>query len=209
MYNDDRSDFAAPIAVFLYIALIFITITVYRMCMSSEIPEIDMNISYVLGVGGLVLAGFNLYKGYLCEGFSAALFALFILVFDFGMSIPVSVGLGVLFAFCAFVCYKVGVIDLAVIDLCAAILALLSHSVEMHPAMEALMCIIAFVPVCIALYVAYCDWTFAQEIIEDYEDELLGDECDCGCGDEECDCEEHPEGCTCEKCAGASEEPSE
>ena len=105
MYNDDRSDFAAPIAVFLYIALIFITITVYRMCMSSDLVQIDMNLSYFLGVGGLVLAGFNLYKGYLCEGFSAALFALFIITFDNtiygGLSIPMAVGLFALFAFSA------------------------------------------------------------------------------------------------------------
>ena len=208
MYNDDRSDFAAPIAVFLYIALIFITITVYRMCMSSDLVQIDMNLSYVLGVGGLVLAGFNLYKGYLCEGFSAALFALFILAFDYGMSIPTAVGLGLLFAFCAFVSYKVGVMDLAAIDAFAAVLALLSRSVEMHPAMEALMCVVAFVPVFIALYVAYCDWTFAQEVIESYEDEFLGD--DCCCEDDECCCEEHGEGCTCEQCAPKdSEESSE
>ena len=78
----------------------------------------------------------------------------------------------------------------------------------MHPAMEALMCVVAFVPVFIALYVAYCDWTFAQEVIESYEDEFLGD--DCCCEDDECCCEEHGEGCTCEQCAPKdSEESSE
>lgn len=208
MYNDDRSDFAAPIAVFLYIALISIVVTAYRMCMSSEIPEINMDFSYVLGVAGLVLAGFNLYKGYLCEGFSAALFALFILAFDNiytydnGLSIPFSAGLAILFAFSALVCYRVGVMDLAVIDACAAVLSMLSRSVDMHPAAEAFICIVACVPVLVALYVAFCDWTFAQEIIESYEDEFLGEE---GCCDDDCCCEEHGEDCDCEECKPAEE----
>jgi hypothetical protein len=48
---------------------------------------------------------------------------------------------------------------------------------------------------------------FAQEVIESYEDEFLGDDC---CCDDECDCEEHGEGCTCEQCAPKdSEESSE
>ena len=201
MFNDDRSDFAAPIAVFLYIALASLISMVYVICLDSEILERDLSITYFLCISGLVIAGFNLYKGYLAEGFSVALFALFLTAFDYGLSVPIAVGLGLLFAFCALVSYKTGVLDLAVIDAIAALVSVLVIGVDVHESVRALVCILGFIPAAIALYVAFCDWTFAQEIIESYEDEFLGDD--------ECDCEDHPDDCTCECCQGKEEAPAE
>ena len=201
MFNDDRSDFAAPIAVFLYIALASLISMVYVICLDSEILERDLSITYFLCISGLVIAGFNLYKGYLAEGFSVALFALFLTAFDYGLSVPIAVGLGLLFAFCALVSYKTGVLDLAVIDAIAALVSVLMIGVDVHESVRALVCILGFIPAAIALYVAFCDWTFAQEIIESYEDEFLGDD--------ECDCEDHPDDCTCECCQGKEEAPAE
>lgn len=201
MYNDDRSDFAAPIAAFLFIALASLISMVYVICIDSEIWENDLNITYFLCIGGLVIAGFNLYKGYLAEGFSVALFALFLACFDYQMSIPLAVGLGLLFAFCAMVSFKTGIMDLAVIDAIAAVVSVVMLGVEVHEAVRSLICILGFVPAAIALYVAFCDWTFAQEIIESYEDEFLGDDDEC-----ECCCEDHPDDCTCECCSEAKEE---
>ncbi len=207
MFNDDRSDFAAPIVAFLYIALASILAMVFEICTDSEIAESDFSLSLLLSIGGLVIAGFNMFKGYLPEGFSVAMFALYLASFGYGASIPASIALGVLFAFCAFVCYRTGIIDLAVIDGIAAVVSLLMLGVDVHEAVRALVCIAGFVPALVALYVAYYDWTFAQEVIESYEEEFLGDDdgC-CCCGDEECDCGEHPEGCTCEQCAGKESE---
>ena len=201
MFNDDRSDFAAPIAVFLYIALASLISMVYVICLDSEILERDLSITYFLCISGLVIAGFNLYKGYLAEGFSVALFALFLTAFDYGLSVPIAVGLGLLFAFCALVSYKTGVLDLAIIDAIAALVSVLMIGVDVHESVRALVCILGFIPAAIALYVAFCDWTFAQEIIESYEDEFLGDD--------ECDCEDHPDDCTCECCQGKEEVPAE
>ncbi len=197
MFNDDRSDFAAPIAAFLYIALAALLTMVYVICLDSSIWQRGMPLTYFLGLGGLVIAGFNLYKGYLAEGFSVALFVLYVLAFDAGGSVPVAVGLGVLFAFCALVSYKTGILDLAIIDAIAAVSATLLVGVEVHESVRALVCILGFASVFIALYVAYCDWTFAQDIIESFEDDFL---------DDECDCEDHPEGCTCECCADKADE---
>ena len=201
MFNDDRSDFAAPIAVFLYIALASLISMVYVICLDSEILERDLSITYFLCISGLVIAGFNLYKGYLAEGFSVALFALFLTAFDYGLSVPIAVGLGLLFAFCALVSYKTGVLDLAIIDAIAALVSVLMIGVDVHESVRALVCILGFIPAAIALYVAFCDWTFAQEIIESYEDEFLGDD--------ECDCEDHPDDCTCECCQGKEEAPAD
>ncbi len=213
MFNDDRSDFAAPIVAFLYIALASIMAMVYEICVDSAIAETDLTIALLLSIGGLVIAGFNMFKGYLPEGFSVALFALYMAAFTAGYSIPAAIGLGVLFAFCAFVCYRTGITDLAVIDAIAAVVSVLMLGIEMHEAIRALVCIAGFVPALVALYVAYYDWTFAQEVIESYEEEFLGDMDEdgcCCCGDEECDCGEHPEGCTCEECTGKeSDAPAE
>lgn len=206
MINDDRSDFAAPIVAFLYIALASIIAMVFEICVDSAIAETDLSIVLLLSIGGLVIAGFNMFKGYLPEGFSVALYALYLACFSYGYSIPAAIGLGVLFAFCAFVCYKTGIMDLAVIDAIAAVVSVLMLGLEIHESVRALMCIAGFVPGLIALYVAYCDWTFAQEVIESYESEFLGDEDGCCCCDDECDCEEHPEGCTCDECAGKDSE---
>ena len=211
MYSEDRSDFAAPIAAFLFIALVTIMSMVYKICVSSEFLEINIGSLAVIGIAGLVIAGFNLYKGYLPEGFSVALFSVYTFVLG-TLSIPAAVGLGIMFAFCALVCYTTGILDLAIINGCFAIISVFTLGTLQHPAAEAIVSILMIVPALVALYVAYCDWTFAQEVLESYEDEFLDDECDCCCDDPDCDCgddcccqEEHPEGCTCDDCAAKEE----
>ena len=206
MFNDDRSDFAAPIAAFLFIALASAVFVAYSICAQSGIPQSDISLLIYLGVIGFIIAGFNLYKGYLAEGFSVGLFSLLVLaLFNMALSIPAAVGLCVLFAFCALVCCMTGIMDLAIIDCIAAIISITTLGVDLHASVDALVCILGFIPAVIALYVAYCDWTFAQEIIESYEDEFLG----CDCEDEECDCGEHHDGCCCEECCSEDAAPAE
>lgn len=217
MFNDDRSDFAAPIAVFLYIALVSILTLVFTICVDSVIPENGITTIRYVCIVGLVIAAYNLIKGYLAEGFTAALYAFFGYAFiDLYDSFPEAIALFLLFEFCAVVCYKTGILDLAIINGVTGIIAMLALSLYINPAITALFCVLSFIPAVVALYVAYCDWTFAQEIIESYEDEFLG----CDCDDDECDCKEcsseHPEGCTCSECTSddapaekADDEPAE
>ena len=54
----------------------------------------------------------------------------------------------------------------------------------------------------VALYVAFCDWSFAQDVIEEIEEDFCCDD-DCCCEDDECCCEEHGEDCDCEECKPA------
>ena len=206
MMIDDRSDFAAPVAAFLYIAMVATISVAFGICKANGSVEMDTSMFYFLGVGGLVVAGFNLFKAYLAEGFSTALFALLLLTMDAGYSIPATIGLGILFFFCALVSYSCGIKDIALIDALTGVIVICTLGVEMHMAIVALVLILGAVPAVIAFYVAYNQWTYAEEAISEYEDEFFGDEC-C-CDDEECCCsEEHPEGCECEECKG--EAPAE
>lgn len=214
MFNEDRSDFAAPIVAFLYIGFVLATIGLEAITSAGDFTDYKyVAIFDVIGILGFIIAGINLYKAYILEGVSIGLVALLAYASATVLSFPLAFGLAALFVFAGVICYLNGVLDLTIINGLSAIVSIVAIGFKCSNVAFVLVGLIALGAAGVALYVAYFDWTFAQEILESYEDEFCccGDDCDCEecnceeCNCEECNCEEcnneeHPEGCTCEKC---------
>ena len=217
MFNDDRSDFAAPIVGFLYIGFAAIMTGIYSFCGGAEIfvYSLDSNVFYYVGVAGLVIAGFNLYKAYIPEGVTIGLVAflaftmqgMFTVIgeddtFIVGASAGAAMALLVLFVLSAVICFLRGFIDLTVIN---GVLGAASFFVTAWSGPHAVFIIggiLCIVAAGVALFVAFVDWNFAQDVLESLEDDFC-------CDDDECCCDEHGEDCCCEECKPADEESAE
>ncbi len=200
MYNDDRSDFAAPIVGFLYTAFVAIMFGVLYFCGGAEIFEENLGIttSSYIGVAGFVIAGFNLYKAYIPEGVTFALVGMMVFAVQSVFSFPAAASLGmaiallVLFAVAGVISFLRGYIDLLIINSALGVASFFLVGWTGPKAVFIIGGIVAIIAAGIALYVAFCDWSFAQDVIEDIEDDF--------CCDDDCCCEEHGEDCDCEEC---------
>ena len=202
MYNDDRSDFAAPIVGFLYTAYIAIMIGVIYFCGSAEIFEdnLGINLNTYIGVAGFVIAGFNLYKAYIPEGVTFGLVALYMFAAQGMISLSAGVALLVLFAIAGVISFFRGYIDLTIINGALGVSAFFLFGWTGPKAVFIIGAILAFIAAGVSLFVAFCDWMFAQDVLDDIEGEFCCDDDECDCG-----CKEHGEDCDCEECKPADE----
>ena len=220
MYNEDRSDFAAPIVAFLYIGFAAAMVGIYGITamIESVKANLDSAIFYDVGVAGLVIAGFNLYKAYIPEGVTVGLVAFvafamqgmfrwqwvaaddYMLVVE-GAFLAAAIALAILFAFTGVFSFLRGYLDLTIINGAMGFAAFFLIGWTGPKAVFIIGGIVAIIAAGIALYVAFCDWSFAQEVIEDIEDDF--------CCDDDCCCEEHGEDCDCEECKPAESAEAE
>jgi len=220
MYNEDRSDFAAPIVAFLYIGFAAAMVGIYGITamIESVKANLDSAIFYYVGVAGLVIAGFNLYKAYIPEGVTVGLVAFvafamqgmfrwqwvaaddYMLVVE-GAFLAAAIALAILFAFTGVFSFLRGYLDLTIINGAMGFAAFFLIGWTGPKAVFIIGGIVAIIAAGIALYVAFCDWSFAQEVIEDIEDDF--------CCDDDCCCEEHGEDCDCEECKPAESAEAE
>ncbi len=215
MYNEDRSDFAAPIVGFLYIGFAAAMIGIYGITaiIESLKGNLDSNIFYYVGVAGLVIAGFNLYKAYIPEGVTIGLVAFvafamqnmfswqYVGIDDYafyvtGAFLSAAIAFVILFAFTGVFSFLRGYLDLTIINGAMGFAAFFLVGWTGPKAVFVIGAIGAIAAAGIALYVAFCDWSFAQDVIEEIEDDFC-------CDDDECCCEEHGEDCDCEECKPA------
>ncbi len=215
MYNEDRSDFAAPIVAFLYIGFAAAMIGIYGITaiIESLKGNLDSNIFYYVGVAGLVIAGFNLYKAYIPEGVTIGLVAFvafamqnmfswqYVGIDDYafyvtGAFLAAAIAFVILFAFTGVFSFLRGYLDLTIINGAMGFAAFFLVGWTGPKAVFVIGAIGAIAAAGIALYVAFCDWSFAQDVIEEIEDDFC-------CDDDECCCEEHGEDCDCEECKPA------
>jgi hypothetical protein len=215
MYNEDRSDFAAPIVGFLYIGFAAAMIGIYGITaiIESLKGNLDSNIFYYVGVAGLVIAGFNLYKAYIPEGVTIGLVAFvafamqnmfswqYVGIDDYafyvtGAFLAAAIAFVILFAFTGVFSFLRGYLDLTIINGAMGFAAFFLVGWTGPKAVFVIGAIGAIAAAGIALYVAFCDWSFAQDVIEEIEDDFC-------CDDDECCCEEHGEDCDCEECKPA------
>ena len=223
MYNEDRSDFAAPIVGFLYIGFAAAMIGLYGITSMIESikANIDSGLFYYVGVAGLVIAGFNLYKAYIPEGVTIGLVAFVAFTMqnmftwqltDYlndkyslvvaGATLAAAIAFVILFAFAGVFSFLRGYLDLTIINGAMGFAAFFLTGWTGPKAVFIIGAIGAIAAAGVALYVAFCDWSFAQDVIEEIEDDFCCDD-DCCC-DDEC-CEEHGEDCCCEECKPAEE----
>ncbi len=221
MYNEDRSDFAAPIVGFLYIGFAAAMIGIYGITavIESVKANLDSGIFYYVGVAGLVIAGFNLYKAYIPEGVTIGLVAFvafamqnmfrwqYVGIDDYafqveGAFLAAAIAFAILFAFTGVFSFLRGYLDLTIINGAMGFAAFFLVGWTGPKAVFVIGGVVAIVAAGIALYVAFCDWSFAQDVIEEIEDDFCCDD-DCCCEDDECCCEEHGEDCDCEECKPA------
>ena len=227
MYNEDRSDFAAPIVGFLYIGFAAAMIGLYGIIaiIESFKANLDSNIFYYVGVAGLVIAGFNLYKAYIPEGVTIGLVAFvafamqgmfrwqwvdvnsYSLIVE-GAFLAGAIAFVILFAFTGVFSFLRGYLDLIIIHVTRGFAAFFLVGWTGPKAVFVIGGIAAIVAAGIALYVAFCDWSFAQDVIEEIEDDFCCDDDECCC-DDECECKEHGEDCDCEECKPADESAEE
>ena len=222
MYNDDRSDFAAPIVGFLYVGFVAIMVGVYAItgCIESLRLNLDSAVFYYAGIAGFVIAGFNLYKAYIPEGVTFGLVAfvafasqnLFVWtqvdINEYAFHavsafLAAAIALLVLFVLAGILSFLRGYLDLAIINGAMGAAAFFIIGWSGPKAVFIVGGIVALVAAGVALYVAFVDWMFAQDVLEDIEDDFCcdDDECDCGC--------EHGEDCECDECKAAAEESAE
>ena len=213
MFNDDRSDFAVPIAGFFIFGAVSLLLALLMLNERFEFSEFDNmtgmagSVLVILGILGIVDGAVALKKAYLVEGFSFIAFSLFAvccnsLVGSTGSNLMLGIVVLVTFLFIALMSYKGEVLDLAVMDVLLGIALFLMLGFE---DMQLYASILLILVVAVCGYVLYTDWSYVQEVMEDYEQamyESFGDDdcgCGCGCEDDDCDCEEdHGCGCGCE-----------
>lgn len=188
MFEENRSDFAAPVAGYLYMGLVATIACFFFFNAQVEITEfMGIGITSMLGMIGLVIAGFNLYKANLLEGFVFGVVSVY--AFTLGsMHVPATFfALIVLLVVCGIVSFLSGYIDLPVLCGCFA-LAILFLMFDPEFRFAIIPAIFFLGAAVVSFYLAICNWLFYQELIDEYDEFCCDD--DCCCGDDGCCCED-------------------
>ncbi len=200
MFSENRSDFAVPITGFLIIAFISLFYGINALNAEFEFFDDFMGTSILMIVSlfGIIVSGFALYKAYIVEGLSFGLLSIFAMVSESiipGYGMTLGIIFLVFFAVFAFMSYRGGLLDLAIIDALLGISAFILLGFDVNLAVPAILTLIAGA---IALYVSVCDWMFVQDIADEYAEAMYGDDC-CCCGDDDCCCDDDcdDDECTC------------
>lgn len=217
MYYDDRSDFGAIIAgmVFLLISLLLIGIASLKagfnlnFGMEWEIEAMG-TVFTVLGILGLIITGFVIYKGFFVEGVLFGVIACWMIFFEPGVifAIVLAVVLA-LIAVMSFLEKQKEIAILAVVLIVSVILIRATNN-DTCVGIGGIVTVIAAIAV---LVLTFLRWREVQNYIEDIENECLDNGCcppgsDCHCKDD-CPCEKE---CPCEdkhSCEKEKEEKKE
>ena len=207
MFNDDRSDFAVPIAGFFLFGVMSLLMALLMLNTKYQFADADSEsmatfVLFVIGILGIVDGAVALKKAYLPEGFSFLTFSVFALccgsiVTSTGSNLMLGIVVLVTLLFTALMSFKSEVMDLAVVDVLLAIAMFLMLGFEDMYLIASILMIVVFL---VCGYVCYSDWSYVQEVLEDYESAMYEDDdcccddddgCECGCHDDGCECGEH------------------
>ena len=205
MFNNNKSDFAATIGGFLlvgFIALLLGVFTLDRILEFMEYPYMG-SIPFLACIIG-ILAGFIcLYKAFLTEGFTFILVSVCGYVAYTSEGMMIALAFLALFAIVAFMGFREGYLDLAIINGLFAIFSFVGFGFDLADAefMYVILGLVLLAAATVSFYVAVIEWMGAQDFIQEYEEAVFGgcccdDDCDCDCEDGECDCGDE---CTCHK----------
>lgn len=185
MFEENRSDFAAPVAGHLFVGLVATIACFFFFNIQCELTDFaDVGLSQILGIVGLVIAGFNLYKANLLEGFMFGAVAVYSFTLD-AMHLPVTLlAIAVLLVICAIVSYISGYIDLPIVCGCFAI-AILFVAFDSQFKISIIPSLFFLGAAVVSFYLAICNWIFYQDLIEAYDDCCCDDDDCCCCDDDE------------------------
>ncbi len=189
MYYDDRSDFGAIIAgmVFLLASMLLMGINAINFGFDLDFggTATDMETMYVvLGVLGIVISGFTIYKGFFVDGVMFAAVACWMLLF--GPSVILSIVIAVVFVFVALMCYFEEQYDLVAMNviLAATVVLLLSTDNKTCIGIGGIVALVAGI---YAIVLAFFRWRDIQDYTAQVENSYFEDEC---CCEGECHCED-------------------
>ena len=200
MFNDDRSDFAVPIAGLFMFGVMSLLFALLMLNTKYDLADADsatmaVSVLSVIGILGIIDGAIALKKAYLVEGFSFITYSVFALccsglVLSTGNNLMLGIVALVVMLFLAFMSFRAEVLDMAVIDLLLGIALLLMLGFEDMFLIASIFMILVFL---VCAYACFNDWSYVQEVLEDYEDAMYedgsdDDGCECGCHDDHCDC---------------------
>ena len=201
MFDTKKSDFATTIGGFLLVGFL-------ALCIGLRLLNIEfdmfggagvVNLSFLLTTIGVLVGFFCLYKAFLTEGFTFLMVSAFGYACFSATTVPVgldlAIGMCALFAIIAFMGFREGYLDLTIINVAFAVVALVYFGFDLSDMgfLNIILGLLLFVAAGVSGYVAVVDWISAQDFILEYEEEVFGD---CCCCDDDCDCDDD---CCCEE----------
>ena len=196
MFSLEKSDFGSTIAGFFFSAVLMILLGMY---MINEQTEwlVQKDVTVVLVILALFCMGAGcvaLRKAFLVDGMSYLLAGFASIAVLMNAPVYLLVLIIAAAAIC-FMAYRFGdYFSLAFVAITALglLFVMLSSNVDVFTDNPAIAGTVFLIAGLLFGYRFLDDWMLAQDIINEYDDEMF-DGCDCGCGDEECgdDCECH------------------
>ena len=201
MFDTKKSDFATTIGGFLLVGFL-------ALCIGLRVLNIEfdmfggagvLNLSFLQTTIGVLVGFFCLYKAFLTEGFTFLMVSAFGYACFSATTVPVgldlAIGMCALFAIIAFMGFREGYLDLTIINVAFAVVALVYFGFDLSDMgfLNIILGLLLFVAAGVSGYVAVVDWISAQDFILEYEEEVFGD---CCCCDDDCDCDDD---CCCEE----------
>ena len=189
MFYDDRSDFGAMIAgtVFMLVSLLLTGLIALRNGF-----DIDMGIDgqpmgvvfVVVGVLGLIISGFAMYKGFFTDGVMFAAVACMMIFYN--PSLIMAIVFAVVFLLIAVMCYLEGQKDLAALNVILTATVILMKSTDSDTC-TGIGGIVMLVAAVLVLIMGFMMWRDIQDYTAEIEDGYFEDDC---CCEDECHCGE-------------------
>lgn len=198
MFTNERSDYAVPIVGYLLVAAILIFEGISALYYGKILDnDADFHFLMYFSLFLVIVAFISLFKAYIVDGITflligGTMFAICNLFTYYNMHIDASVDIiiGIALLVAAVMAFRAKDLLVLITDVAAGIMFFLDGIFFFNmdlTAVAIIAAVFAFIGGAMALYICVTDWMLVQDIADQYEQEMLGD--DCCCCDDECQCE--------------------